>query len=303
MLKMISATEAIHYDFLRTLLYGDPGIGKTTLGFTVSRPFLLNFDKQGLGRASRRLDSAEPEFWEDVIALQSSPIWKDFDTLVIDTVGNMIDVYIKKYVQKQNPKYFGAGGEIQLKGYGYMRTIFENFNSWAYDQKLHIVYIAHATEERLAGGTRMVPDITGGSYDIIRRQIDLIGYYSSVNDKRVIDFTPRDNHLGKDCAKIGSVLVPSDDDPSFETFLGDIIDKTLSKMNELADNQKNIALKLFDFEAMLTGLTVEKCTTMGETISKETNRSIKKQMTDLLFKKAAEAKIEYDQKNKVFKNV
>lgn len=304
MLKIISATEVIRANFLRVLLYGDPGIGKTSLGFTALRPFLLNFDAQGIGRASRRLEFGEPEQWEDIIDLQNKPaFWKDYNTLVIDTIGNMIDFFIKNYVKKQNPKYFGAGGEIGLKGYGLMRTIFEQFNQWAYEQKLHIVYIAHATEERLSSNTRMVPDITGGSYDIVRRSIDLIGYYSSVNDRRVIDFTPRDNHLGKDCAKIGSVLVPNDDDPLFENFLELIIDKTLAKMNDLADNQKNITQRIFAFDEMLTGLTIEKCTTLSEVISKEPNRAVKKQMTDMLFKKAGEANIVYDQKNKIFKNV
>lgn len=300
MLKMISAIDTIHVDFLNVLLYGDPGIGKTTLAFTAKKPFLLNFDDHGLGRASLRYDAAQPEKWEDVIEFQNSTLHNEYDTLIIDTVGNMLDIYIKNYIKGVNPKFIGPGGEISLKGYGMMKNIFDNFNIWAHQQKLHVVYVSHATEERLQNNTKMVPDITGGSYDILRRTMDLIGFYSSVNDKRIIDFSPRDSHIGKDCANIGSVEVPGDDKEEFKTFLAGIIDRTVTRMNTLSDSQQNIVSKIYAFEEMLTGLTPEKCASFAETVKKETDRTAQKQMSNLLLKKAAEAGMPFDPKSKTF---
>jgi hypothetical protein len=304
MLKLISAIETIHIDFINALLYGEPGIGKTTLAFTANKPFLLNFDGNGLGRASFRADAGQPDSWEDVIAFQESKAIQDYETLIIDTVGNMIDVFIKNYVKKISPKFFGAGGEISLKGYGAMRNIFDNFNIWAREQKLNVIYIAHATEERLQNNTKMVPDITGGSYDIIRRSMDLIGYYSSVNDMRIIDFSPRDSHIGKDCANIGSVAVPADNSESFKTFMAGIIEKTVTRMNSLTDNQMNAVKKIYSFEELLVNLTVEKCTEFGQIVNSEPDRNIQLQMRALLLKKASEAGIIFDIKTKKFiKNV
>ena len=44
MLRIVRATEPIPVDHPVLLLFGQPGIGKTSLAFSAKRPLLLDFD-------------------------------------------------------------------------------------------------------------------------------------------------------------------------------------------------------------------------------------------------------------------
>jgi molybdopterin converting factor small subunit len=303
MFKLISQTESIKVDTMKSLIYSDPGVGKTTLAFTTERPLLLDFDR-GAQRASYRLDSVAIDSWEDVIEFQKSKMLIDFapKTLINDTIGTMLDNYIAAYVKKENPKYAGAGGELSLRGYGAMLNIFIQYLNWAMSKKINLIFLAHSTEEKQGDKIKFIPHVTGGSYNIIRRTMDLIGFYECKDNKRVIDFSPKDTHIGKDCAEIGSINVPDHRSPEFRTFFQGITDRTLAKMNSLSEYQTEIMNKLYGFETQLTQLTIEKCNIFIEELKKETNSSIQAQMFELLRSHASKANISYDSKAKVFKN-
>ena len=55
-LKILSAAEPITVDRITLALYGDPGVGKTTLAFSADKPLLFDFDN-GAHRASNRKDT------------------------------------------------------------------------------------------------------------------------------------------------------------------------------------------------------------------------------------------------------
>lgn len=47
-LRIISANEPMKVDQLVVTIYGQPGVGKTSLGFTAESPLLLDFDIMAL---------------------------------------------------------------------------------------------------------------------------------------------------------------------------------------------------------------------------------------------------------------
>ena len=53
MIKVYSQQDDLIYQGLNILIYGDPGIGKTTLANTAPNPLVLDFDR-GSHRASHR---------------------------------------------------------------------------------------------------------------------------------------------------------------------------------------------------------------------------------------------------------
>ncbi len=71
-LKIIRATDAVKVTILKVLLYGQPGLGKTSLAFTCNAPLCLDFDK-GAYRSKQRKDALDIGTWSDVVELMKTP--------------------------------------------------------------------------------------------------------------------------------------------------------------------------------------------------------------------------------------
>ena len=84
-LKILSASEPLPVEQLVVAIYGQPGIGKTTLAFTAEAPLLLDFDK-GAYRAVGRKDTVQIESWPDVTNITEADL-APYKTVIVDTAG------------------------------------------------------------------------------------------------------------------------------------------------------------------------------------------------------------------------
>lgn len=304
--KVITKTDAVITETLTALIYGDPGIGKTSLASTTESPVLLDFDG-GIQRACYRQTAIRIEKWEDIIEFQKSPELKQLSpkTLIIDTAGTMLDNYLANYVKTIDPKNMRRGGELSLQGYGAMKDTFNQFKNWAVSLKCNLVFIAHTTTQEEGDNTKFIPKVTGGSYDILRQGCDLIGYVYSNKNKRVIDFNPTDSHIGKNCAEFPLLEIPVYTDSSYPTYFQDLINRTLGKMNQLNEAQTEAVKKIEDYRTSLE--KIEDVKSLNEhlnELSDEKDRTIALQKFALLKDHAKTIKpetITYDAKTKVFK--
>lgn len=300
--KVIGRIDSVQTDTLTALIYGDPGIGKTSLAFTSENPVLLDFDS-GIQRACYRQTSIRVTTWEEVIEFQTSKEFKELKphTLIIDTAGAMLDIYIANYVKNVDPKNKRRGGELSLQGYGAMKDAFNQFKNWAKAQRINLIFIAHTTTLEEGDNTKFIPKVTGGSYDLLRQECDLIGYMYSNANKRVIDFNPTDAHIGKNCAEFSLMEVPHYTSKEYPTFFQDLVEKTLDKMNALNENQVKAVKKLTEFSKGLNLIDdLENCNGLIETIGMEKDRTIQLQMFTLLKSKASDLGFEYNRTSKLF---
>ena len=65
-MKIIKGTDSISVEHPVFLIFGQPGIGKSSLGYSTKDPLLLDFDK-GAHRAANRRDSLVIDGWKDVL--------------------------------------------------------------------------------------------------------------------------------------------------------------------------------------------------------------------------------------------
>jgi hypothetical protein len=302
MFQIINNTDAVITDSLTALIYGEPGIGKTSLSFTTNNPLLLDFDG-GVQRACYRQTTVRIEKWEDIIELQKSTELKQLSpkTFIIDTAGSMLDNYLANYVKTIDPKNMRRGGELSLQGYGAMKDAFYQFRNWAKSLKCNLIFIAHTTTQEEGDNTKFIPKVTGGSYDILRQTCDLVGYMYSNKNKRVLDFNPADNHIGKNCAEFDILEIPVYTDSSFQSYFQNLIDLTLNKMNNLNERQTALVRELEDYEKSLTPLEgTEQLNAELEIIRKITERNVSLQKFALLEKHANKIGHTFNKKDKVF---
>ena len=100
------------------LIYGQPGIGKSTLALSAPNPVVVDADN-GMSRVEPhlRVPSLQVSSYEQILELLNSDELAPFDTIVFDTIGAVLE-FMEPYLLKQNPKHAKCNGTLSLKGYG-----------------------------------------------------------------------------------------------------------------------------------------------------------------------------------------
>lgn len=253
-LRITQASDVVQVERLSVVIYGPPGVGKTSLAFTASRPLLLDFDN-GAHRAYSRGDCVRVSSWKDVAGIDATDL-EAFDTVIVDTAGRALDTLAAE-IMRGNPK-LGRGGALTQQGWGELKGRFSAFlkllNSFGTD----VVLIAHMDEQRNGDDVMERLDVQGGSKGEIYKTADAMGRLVMVGRDRRLNFSPSDAAFGKDPGQLGSLDVPDCTRPEFRTFLGDVIAQTKDKLNALTEAQQEAVAEQDWFMEALPKVTTAK---------------------------------------------
>ena len=246
-LKITRAADPITVERLNMVIYGPPGIAKTSVAFTSAAPLLLDFDK-GSHRAANRKDVVVVNEWADVAAMNADDL-APFKTIIVDTAGRALDSLTADII-RTNPKH-GRGGALTLQGYGELKSRFGAFlkllNSFGKD----VVLIAHMDEQRNGDDVIERLDVQGGSKGEIYKAADAMGRITIVNGQRRLLFSPTDAAFGKNPGQLEPLIVPAANAPEFIDFLAKVIQQTKDKLNEMTEEQRKAQAALTKFTADL----------------------------------------------------
>ena len=206
MITIIRGTDAIDVAHPVFLMFGQPGIGKSTLGYSMRDVLTLDFDL-GAHRAANRRDTVQVATWEVVAALLTDPtILEPYAALCVDTVGRCLDLMTIDIIET-SPK-LARDGTLTQQGWGQLKTRFRTFVSQIRALNKDLLLLAHDKEDK-DGELRIVrPDITGGSYGEVLKNADFVGYLSMIGKHRVLEFSPTDRWVGKNPAGWRPLTVP-----------------------------------------------------------------------------------------------
>lgn len=197
-------------DTLTAIIYGQPGIGKTTLACSAPSPVLLDYDG-GISRVNgaHQVDTVQVTSWEDTQTALDE-IRKDgtYRTIIIDTVGKML-AYMEDYIKQTNPQMKQRDGSLSLKGYGVRKQMFLQLLKDVSVMGMNIIFVAHEKEERQGDDTRVRPEISGSAASDLVKEMELVGYMQAIGTDRTITFDPSERYYTKNtCNMHGIIKVP-----------------------------------------------------------------------------------------------
>ncbi len=225
---------------VKMMVYGQAGMGKTTLALSAPKPLLLDFDN-GVKRVNdAHLNEAgivQITNWQEVVTLLTteSAELASFETIVVDTIGKMMDFIISYRCGGRNPR---------VQDWGMINSDFKWFVNSLSNLGKHIIFVAHRDTRKEGDDTVFVPALREKSYNSIVTELDLLGYLEMKNEngvqKRSITFDPTSRNDGKNTCQLPGVMWIQNilDRNGQPTMANDFVEKQI-----IAKYQSMIAVK------------------------------------------------------------
>ena len=208
------------------LIYGQPGVGKTTVALTSDEPLLLDFDG-GLHRALLRCPRVEVEKWSDVASL-NAPDLAPYSTVIIDTFGKAQQM-LSQQIMGQDRSAVQRNGELTMQGWGALRRQFMNWVIPLAKMGKDVVILAHSEEFGRGEETVERPMSMGRARNELYQMMDAIGLMSIIAGEIRLNFSPADLSLGKNSGALPAMTVPNPEETP--NFLGQAIRQMKDNIN------------------------------------------------------------------------
>ena len=183
---------------VRMMIYGQSGTGKTTFSLSSQNTLLLDFDN-GVHRleSQHRTDVVQVQSFQDVLDVMQEDL-SSFNTVVVDTIGKMLDYIIIHVCGQKQPR---------IQDWGTINQTFANFNRTLYHSGKNVVYVAHRDIRKEGDDNVFVPALRDKSYSSIVADIDLLGYLEMTDKGRTLTFNPSKRNDGKNTCKLPNLIV------------------------------------------------------------------------------------------------
>lgn len=201
------SNELVIPSTVKMMIYGQAGMGKTTVALSAPKPLLLDFDN-GVKRVNMAhldgIDIVQVSSWQDVQQVLQEDL-STYQTIVVDTIGKMMDFIITYKCGTRQPQIRDWGG-INAE-FSWMTRTLSSLNK-------NVVFVAHRDTRKDGDDTVFIPALREKSYNSIVTELDLLGYLEMKNEngvqKRTITFDPTSRNDGKNtCNLPGIMFVPN----------------------------------------------------------------------------------------------
>lgn len=188
---------------VKMMIYGQAGMGKSTVALSAPKPLLLDFDN-GVKRMNmahlENIDTVQVTSWSDVQQVLQEDL-SAYQTIVVDTIGKMMDFIITYKCGNRQPSIRDWSG-INAE-FSWMTRTLSSLNK-------HIIFVAHRDTRKEGDDTVFIPALREKSYNSIVTELDLLGYLEMKSERgvqrRTITFDPTSRNDGKNTCNLPSVM-------------------------------------------------------------------------------------------------
>lgn len=188
---------------VKMMIYGQAGMGKSTVALSAPKPLLLDFDN-GVKRMNmahlENIDTVQVTSWNDVQLVLQEDL-SVYQTIVVDTIGKMMDFIITYKCGTRQPS---------IRDWGGINAEFSWMTRTLSSLKKHIIFVAHRDTRKEGDDTVFIPALREKSYNSIVTELDLLGYLEMKSERgvqrRTITFDPTSRNDGKNTCNLPSVM-------------------------------------------------------------------------------------------------
>lgn len=217
-LQIIKTTDPQNRPPVVMLVYGAGGVGKTTFATTALKPLIIDCEggTKYLGLRGINVDTVRIKSWSDmkeVVALA-----KDYDTIVIDPIGELMDKLKAYMISMNNSKFVQKDGSPTMAGWGFLKDTLRSYFKILRDTGKHVLLIAHVAETKDDERIVKRPMLATKLSEEIVNMVDIVGFMQSVGGseenpdsaKRAIFVdADSDKYIAKDrTGRLGNIIPP-----------------------------------------------------------------------------------------------
>lgn len=206
------------------IIYGLPGVGKTTLAASAPKPIVIDCDR-GMKRVKPeyRCDISNVSSYKDLLE-DVKNLGNEYETIIIDTGGSLIEL-MKEWAMDTEPTATKKNGGFSITGYGFVKSEFLRLSA-ELRKKYNTIFIFHAAKEKQEEEFFYDLIVEGAAKTLVWQPADLGAYFFIQNGKRYMGFTPTANYSAKSAYGIsGIVEVPELSGGEPNVFLTKLFEK------------------------------------------------------------------------------
>ena len=159
------SNELVVPSTVKMMIYGQAGMGKTTVALSAPKPLLLDFDN-GVKRVNMAhldgIDIVQVSSWQDVQQVLQEDL-SAYQTIVVDTIGKMMDFIISYKCGTRQP---------QIKDWGGINAEFSWMTRTLSSLNKNVVFVAHRDTRKEGDDTVFIPALREKQSFFCNRLVD-----------------------------------------------------------------------------------------------------------------------------------
>ena len=160
-----------------------------------------------------RTDTVQVRTFQEVLNVLEEDL-SNYKTVVVDTIGKMLDYIIIHVCGKKQPR---------IQDWGKINMTFSDFNRTLYHSGKNVVYVAHRDIRKEGDENVFVPALREKSYSSIVADLDLLGYLEMTSKGRTLTFNPSTRNDGKNTCQLPNQIFIKDAAGKENTAMFDLI--------------------------------------------------------------------------------
>ena len=215
------------------------GIGKTTLALSAPKPLLLDTDN-GIHRVQSeyRSDVVQVKSYQDILDVLEEDL-SDYETIVIDTLGELVN-FMLKYFADKDKSLITRGGTYNIKIWGFIKQEFQNLKLKLQLLNKHLIFVSHVKEDKDGENKVYRMDVAGSTSETVTKILDFLGFCEVLGKTRSISFTPSARFYAKNSIGLNDYLeIPQLKTGDKNDFLTkEVIEPTIAKRKQESEALK-----------------------------------------------------------------
>ena len=208
--------DSQHKPSIVMMIYGEGGVGKTTFASTAIKPILADCENGSkyFGLRNIGIEVAQIQKWQDMRDFFEIVRTEDFETIVIDPIGELMDKLKRYMISLGDSKLVQKDGSPTMAGWGWLKKTMRDYIKMLRDTGKHIIIIAHLDEQKDEERIVKRPKVETKLSDDLVAMVDIVAYMTVVKsdgeDKRILIVDPgSDKYTAKDrTGQLGRIIKP-----------------------------------------------------------------------------------------------